>query len=129
MQRNAKNLTFNHFVAAVLPRFLDVNHEVMTIATKNLHGDEGDWGLSHDTGKAIHAGLAPGPALDSFIRKMVETLNPFMDDLAQRSRSGEGTIVDLFAWVKNSFGMATTEASYGPENPYKIEPELHQAFW
>lgn len=129
VQRNAKNLTFNHFIAAVLPRFLDVNDEVMTIVKKNLHGDEGEWGVSHDIGKAIHTGLAPGPVLDSLTRNMVETLNPFMNDLAERSRGGEGAIIDLFAWVKHSFGMSTTESIYGPENPYKIEPELHEAFW
>ena len=129
VQRNAKNLTFNRFIVAVLPRFLDVGDDVVSTVKKNLYGDEGDWGVSHDIGKAIHAGVAPGLELDFLTKKWVETLNPFMDDLAELGRTEGGTVIDLFAWIKQSFGVSTTEAIYGPENPYKVEPELLQAFW
>ena len=40
-----------------------------------------------------------------------------------------GSRFNLFEWIRPRFTIASTEAIYGPGNPYKVEPEIGQGFW
>ena len=127
IQRQTKSLSFQPFVAAMLPKLLLVDEKAMAIVKRNMEGDEGDWGLIPDTHRETWPTLAPGPQLDLLIQNMLSTLQPFLDEFAV---SKEATLsTDLYAWARRAFTLAGTETLYGPENPFKSDPGLVDAFW
>ncbi|XDG05107.1 hypothetical protein ABKA04_004722 [Annulohypoxylon sp. FPYF3050] len=73
---------------------------------------------------SLHPALSPGPGLDAInsaaIRYVFDSLTKF---------SGEGpNMVELFAWVRGKIFMASTEAIYGPKNPFR-DPALEKAWY
>lgn len=127
VQRQNKTLSFQPFVAAVLPKLFLVDANVMEIVKRNMDGEKGDWGLIPDTHRETWPTLAPGPQLDLMIQNMLSALLPFFDEIAG---DGEATTnTDLYGWVRRAFTLAGTETLYGPENPFRREPGLEDAFW
>lgn len=129
IQRNSKNLLFSPLVAAIIPRLHGYDKDVTSTITKNMKDENGEWANTHPMNMASYVHLLPGPNLNSMIRNMQKTLNPLMDQLQEQTKSDEEIVIGLFAWIKQSFGLATTEAIYGGENPFKLSPELLDNFW
>lgn len=129
VQRNSKNLLFSPILAAALPRLFDVDKDVTSLSVKNMRDVDGEWTNIHPLNMANYVHLLPGPNLDSMIWKMQMTLNPLMNQLQEQTKGDEATVVGMYAWIKKSFGLATTEAIYGRENPFKLQPGLLDNFW
>lgn len=129
VQRNSKNLLFSPLLARMIPRLFDVDKDITSLTTKHMQDEDGEWINTHAMNTANYVNLVPGPNLDSMIRRMQKALNPFMDQLQKQAEGDEDTIVGLYAWVKESFGLATTQAFYGRENPFKLQPELIDSIW
>ena len=127
VQRQTKSLTFEPFVAAILPKLLLVDKDAMEIVKRNLDGNEGGWGLIPDTHRETWPAMAPGPQLDPMIQKMFSTLLPFLDEFAGVGKGANST--DLYAWARRAFTLAGTDALYGPENPFRWDSKLEKAFW
>jgi hypothetical protein len=36
---------------------------------------------------------------------------------------------DLFSWIRHTICLASTDAMYGPSNPFRVDPQLENAFW
>ncbi|KAF9699632.1 hypothetical protein EKO04_002456 [Ascochyta lentis] len=36
---------------------------------------------------------------------------------------------DLYSWIRHTICLASTDALYGPCNPFRVDPELEDAFW
>jgi len=106
---------------------LESHSHGINIINQNLDQKDGDWGLMIETHKGMHAAMAPGTNLDRMVRNMLSLFTTFLDELAA-DRKG-GTEVGLYGWIKPHFTIATTEAIYGPSNPFKKDPDLSQAFW
>lgn len=128
VQRNSKNLLLSPIVAGMTPRFLDVDKDVKSLAAKNMQDENGEWMNTHPLNMPF-VQLLPGPNLDEIIRKMQTTLNQLMDQLGEQTKSDEDAVVGLFAWIKKSSGLASTDAIYGRKNPFKLQPELIDTFW
>ncbi|KAI4147283.1 MAG: hypothetical protein L6R39_003169 [Caloplaca ligustica] len=126
VQRHAKVLTFNPFVSFMSPRIFDCGAEAMRIINENIGGEMGNWGLLPDTSRGMHNALAPSESLDWMTRTM---LSKFMEYLNPLAASKDGTEIDLYKWVRTAFTVASTEAAYGPKNPFNHQPELEDAFW
>ncbi|KAK3942882.1 25-hydroxycholesterol 7-alpha-hydroxylase [Diplogelasinospora grovesii] len=62
--------------------------------------------------------MAPGRALDSMNRKSVEVLAADIEKLRSQAQAGT-TTVGLWEWTRKAVLMATTDAVYGPQNPYR----------
>lgn len=81
--------------------------------------------------RAILPVLAPGETLDQMNRRAVEVMAETMDHLRYGNTGGraigEGTVVDFWAWTHHEILMATTEAVYGPGNPYR-EKNIEEAW-
>ena len=88
-------------------------------------GREGKVGVAHETHRAMHREMAPGPNLDKMNQAMLSILAPFLDEWAVEG-GWEG---DLFEWIRPRFTIASTESIYGERNPIKLQPELAEAFW
>ena len=130
VQRSSKNLLLSPILAGVVPRLFDLDEDVTSLTLKHLQDANGEWAAhTHLMNMATYVQLAPGPQLDSVVRKMQRGLKPVMDQLQEQTRGEEDVFVELYGWIKRVFGLAITEAIYGGENPFKLHPELLDALW
>lgn len=53
VQRNTKTLSFQPFVAAMLPKLFLIDETAMNIVKRNMEADEGNWGLIPDTQRYV----------------------------------------------------------------------------
>jgi len=74
--------------------------------------------------KAIHSAVSPGPGLDAMNRKSVQNVSDVLDELASETPR----TIRLFEWVKEQITLATTDAVYGPKNPF-ADPRIREAYW
>ncbi|KAL9105199.1 MAG: hypothetical protein Q9187_008767, partial [Circinaria calcarea] len=125
VQRNSKTLSFTPFIAQSAKRITLPSKEAWAALMKNLDGKEGDWGLNADTSRGMHAVLAPGKDLDDMNRAMVTSVGASVDKLC---KDEETTTIDLMNWIRHEITMASTNAAYGPKNPFK-DPEVEKGFW
>ena len=100
--------------------------EANEIATSNINGDEGDFGLSMDFNKAVYPALSPGPLLEAMNRIMISRIANSMDRL--RAESGRSTKIGLVRWIRHELTIAITDSVYGPQNPFK-DRVIEDAFW
>ena len=66
--------------------------------------------------KAVAPATMPGRGLDGVNRAAADALARSLDQLAAKGP----TIVDLYAFVRHEIFNATTEATYGPHNPWRL---------
>ncbi|KAL8709343.1 MAG: hypothetical protein Q9220_005936 [cf. Caloplaca sp. 1 TL-2023] len=126
VQKNAKVLSFNPFVSFMSPKIFDCGEEGMRAINENIDGEKGPWGLLVDTSRGMHNALAPSDSLDWMTRTMLDKMQSFIDPL----EAGEkGMEIDLYKWVRTAFTVSSTEAVYGPKNPFNHIPGLEDAFW
>ncbi|KAJ5692421.1 hypothetical protein N7462_001844 [Penicillium macrosclerotiorum] len=119
VQRHNKSLSFEpllfisaHNIAGITnPKALDLLRD----------RDAGGHGLGSELMHAMTPTLV-GESLDTMNIRMAQLMRPFIDDLGQ-----SGT-VDLYKWCKDAIVAASTDATYGPLNPYK-DPEIIDAWW
>ncbi|KAL8948350.1 MAG: hypothetical protein Q9222_005460 [Ikaeria aurantiellina] len=126
VQKNAKVLSFNPFVSFMSPKIFDCGEEGMRIINENLDGEKGPWGLLLDISKGMHNALAPSDSLDWMTRIMLNKMQSFIDPLGAGEKDVE---IDLYKWVRTAFTVSSTEAIYGPKNPFNHIPDLENAFW
>lgn len=36
---------------------------------------------------------------------------------------------DFFSWIRHTVCLASTDVIYGPSNPFRVDPQLENAFW
>ncbi|GAB1206328.1 hypothetical protein APSETT445_005013 [Aspergillus pseudonomiae] len=85
--------------------------------------ESGGQGLGQRTADSMHPALLGG-GLDQMNGKMITALNTIINQLA----SQPDTVVDLYEWCCHAVTVASTDAIYGPLNPYRSESN-RQAFW
>lgn len=69
--------------------------------------------------KLITPALAPGRDLNAISRASIEVLIDYMEDLRNTHRHGGVTVRGLWQWTRHTTTKATTEAFWGPMNPYQ----------
>lgn len=85
-------------------------------AIKTMHDDlTSEHGFSISWPKYIMPAMGPGKDLDSLTRRSVEV---FADDLKTMRAHGK-TRVGLWQWSRYIMVKSTTEAVWGPQNPYR----------
>ncbi|KAL8717337.1 MAG: hypothetical protein Q9225_005412 [Loekoesia sp. 1 TL-2023] len=126
VQKNAKVLSFNPFVSFMSPRIFGVGEEAMVIINENIDGEKGNWGLLPDISRGMHNALAPSESLDWMTRTMLTKMMEYVDPLGA---SKDGTETNLYKWIRTAFTVSSTEAVYGPKNPFNHQPELEDVFW
>lgn len=127
VDRASKTLTFYPFISMISPKLFDVGKRPMSIINQNIDLKEGKWGLCYETSHGMHAAMAPGPDLDRMNETMLTMFLPGVNALA--AARGQGTELELFQWIRKAFSLASTEAIYGPGNPFVKQPELTDCFW
>ena len=63
-------------------------------------------------------------------RTMLDKMKLWLDDLenSQQKEAG-GVEIDFYHWFRDVMSVASTQAVYGPENPFAGDPGLVKAFW
>ncbi|PKY06741.1 cytochrome P450 [Aspergillus campestris IBT 28561] len=117
VQRN-KSLTFDLSIAMSAERIVGIRGRGVEILRGKQSGGQG---LTHVVTHATNSTLSGRP-LDRMNERMTRLLRPLVDELATYKT------VDLYSWCSHAITMASTEASYGPLNPYKRR-EIEDAFW
>lgn len=81
-------------------------------------------GFVHQMTVQTSKGLAPGRSLDELNSTAVQILNRSLEALCAKKTT---TTVDLFAWASQEIMLATTNAVYGPKNPFQ-NPAVQDAY-
>ncbi|KAL4735868.1 cytochrome P450 [Aspergillus similis] len=119
VQRNKRTLKFAPLVTFTAERFAGIHESGMSLLRDR---EAGGAGLSAETVRAMEKTLI-GTSLDRMNEEMARMLSPLVDELAASPQT-----VDLYAWCTRAITAASTNASYGPRNPYK-DPAIAGAFW
>lgn len=120
VQKQWRDISFPA-IAAGTTRAIGVSKAAMDLISADLKTDQG---LTISTTLLMAQATAPGEDLNAMGRKAVEVLTAHLDLLSAQN----GRVVGFYEWVRQSLHAATSEAVYGPENPYR-DPRIADAFW
>lgn len=118
-QRNHKTISFEPFLEITAKNLASINDP----KSLNLLREEAAGG--HGLGNKILHAMVPaltGKPLDTLNMQMTRLIRPLIDQL------GETRTLDLYKWCKEAIVCASTDAAYGPLNPYK-DPGVVAAWW
>lgn len=117
-QRNNKAISFDPILTAAAQRVTGARGKTLHLLRDKQSGGHG---LNATIIHAMQPALL-GNGLDRMNERMIRLLLPFVDELEHTST------VDLHMWCRHAVTMASTDATYGPLNPYK-DPAIENAFW
>ncbi|KAL2151436.1 hypothetical protein VTH82DRAFT_6534 [Thermothelomyces myriococcoides] len=106
-------------IAADAGDAVGISKEGLKIMKRDLMDDNG-FGLSWP--RYIMPAMAPGPELDAINRRAIEIYVEEMARLRARAAGEDGNnkvVVGLWEWTRRVMVQSTTEAVWGPENPYR----------
>ena len=119
VQRNAKTLSFEPLLLFSAKNIAGISNPKTLDLLKET--DAGGRGLGP---KIMHA-MTPtliGKSLDLMNIHMIRLIQPFIEKL------GDSSTFDLYEWCKDATTAASSEATYGPMNPYK-DKQVQDAWW
>ncbi|KAF4622730.1 hypothetical protein G7Y89_g14296 [Cudoniella acicularis] len=135
VQRQKRVIAFEPIPAQAAARMMGVSKAGVEVISRNCTTDESYFGTFL---RATYPALAPGNGLEAMNRAAVEVLAVSMERLERWEGEGEikveikekikVTEVDLWDWVRHEVLMATTEAIYGPDNPFR-DPANERAWY
>lgn len=125
VQRCSKSLQFAPFAYKFVSRICNSSEEANRQLMVNVDCSAGNWGLQHDAHEGTHAAVAPGPALDQMNRTMLQCISASLDKL---HATGTPTRINLARWLRHEVTLATSEAVFGPDNPFR-DREVEDGFW
>lgn len=122
MQRQVRILDFAPLEASVATNVMGASPEARKILVREMEG-VGKFAYPILFSKAIHPAVTPGPKLDAMNRVSIHTVAERVEILASQTP----VTLKLFEWVQKEITHATTEAVYGPKNPFR-EARLREAY-
>lgn len=120
VDRQTKMISFAPIEADATVNLLGMSDKANSTIKHDPTSDTGHFITFH---KSFRPALAPGPGLDSMCRKAVQGLTTSFDDIRQRGPA----VVKLFKWVQHELVLATTDAEFGPGNPFR-DPAFEKAW-
>ena len=123
VQKNVKTLAYQPIEATFSVRLCGASRKAYNILAEDMDLDNGHFGSIF---KAMHPPLAPGPGLNRMNGVMVQRVSEYMELI--KPSIGMSSKIKLAEWVRHHVTLATTDAAYGPHNPFR-NPEVENAFW
>jgi hypothetical protein len=120
VQRNHQVISFDPFLTSVADRLAGIKGHGLDILRETQAGGEGAYS---DILHVMHSALL-GSGLDEMNEKAIKSLKFSIDELASRP----DTPLDLYSWCRHAITVASTDAVYGPLNPYK-DKMIEDLFW
>jgi hypothetical protein len=119
VQRNSKALTFEFFLnAAANAAGIDAQGREQLDTVADASGNS----VHTKSVQAIPNALL-GEGLNEMNSRMIGYMKVSIDELHEQ----RGPLA-LRSWVQHAITIASTDAMYGPRNPYK-DPEVEKSFW
>lgn len=109
-------------IAADAGNVVGMSKEAVEVMKRDLTSEHG---FSTSWPKFIMPAMAPGADLDAINRRAIEVYVAEMAKL--RASSGADLKVGLWQWSRKLMVDSTTEAVWGPQNPYR-DPEVSEAW-
>ena len=124
LERHWRTVSFTPIMASSGPGPMGMSKEAGEILHRDMQKDSSPvlaWS------RAVGRSLAPGEGLDRLNRRAVEVMQEFMERLRSQNecaregvtQGGEEAVIDFWAWSCHVINQATTEAVFGPGNPFK----------
>ncbi|MCJ1244726.1 hypothetical protein MMC30_001925 [Trapelia coarctata] len=126
IQKQPRVLAFPPIEARFTTAICGTSEKAYKVLMVNINGDEGDRGLFVETHAAMKEVLAPSPQLDEMINVMIQDIAASFDALKPSAEQPKR--MRLASWMRSVLTAATTDAIYGPQNPFK-EQEVEDGFW
>ena len=125
IQRRPEVFSFDPFMIMAAERLAGTTTEGMKHIRQGVAGGHLDQGLVTDIRKRVHTYLNSSSSLQSMSRGMFENLAVALQELDSK----DGIDVNLSSWVKHAISIASTNAIYGPRNPFVTDSQIYTAFW
>lgn len=130
IQKQPRTISFAPLEAKLIERLFCPTAKGAKIMNANPDGTNGEEGLYAKGIKAIHAALLPGDSLDAMNRIAIHDIAASCDELAPGMVDGTPVPVriELMRWIRHELTMASTNAVYGPMNPFN-DPRVEDSWW
>ncbi|KAF2137342.1 uncharacterized protein K452DRAFT_236043 [Aplosporella prunicola CBS 121167] len=126
VQRNARALVFEPVLLAAAGRMAGIKGRGIEVL--KAEREDGGVSVSEEVLRNMHKALLGGGLRELNVGTM-GALVAAVDGVVGAGSGGEGEgEIDLHAWCREVITAATTDAVYGPMNPYKRR-EVADAFW
>ncbi|PQE24015.1 cytochrome p450 oxidoreductase protein [Rutstroemia sp. NJR-2017a BBW] len=113
VQRPFRIINFAPLAAPAAANILGTSEATCDVVFRDTTTDEGFF-LSFN--KTVQISLSPGASLDSMYEVAIRTFAAFFSDFAVKGHSN----VPLLKWMRHPLVLGTTDAVYGPQNPFRI---------
>ncbi|KAK7697174.1 hypothetical protein SLS64_013827 [Diaporthe eres] len=118
--RQFRALNFPVIMGKAIAKIAGTSAATNEIMNNNLVTDDG---FLVGFNKAIHSTISAGSDLDRLNREAIGSFSMSMDGLT----AGGARYVPLFSWVRSEVLLGTTDAVYGPSNPFRV-PDIEKAW-
>lgn len=118
----SKALSWRLAMSKVIPRLYGVGKDTRRALSTDYDGVQG---LQHDSNRAFHKGLEPGPQLDTVVADMIRAICDALE--AVTPLPGNSIQLSLLEWSRNTIAAATTSSIFGPDNPLRL-PAMLRAY-
>jgi hypothetical protein len=119
--RNGKAFTFMPHAESATESLASLSEDAKRIVRAKDEPD-GNYGQSSfllDFHKVQYEYLAPGAPLVELNARVLNTVASYFNEIGT-----EGSVTNVQKWMQKCLVTATTDAFYGPGNPFRAEPKL-----
>lgn len=116
-------LSFDPFSMTFAKRVLGAKSEKFAATSYTPKNDKEEC-YNNDLHKVYHDPLKPGPDLQQTNAAMLLQVSKFMNEIGPEYEQ-----IELYAWLRYSFTVATSVALFGARNPFPSDPSLTDALW
>lgn len=125
LQKKWRTISFAPIVAASGPMLMGIGEDGSEILHKDITSDSS---YVASFARATTSVLAPGSIVDDISRRAVEIVLGATERLLHSTDPTiQSKVVEFWSWTHHEILMATTEAVYGPGNPYR-DTDLKKAW-
>lgn len=111
-QKQYRDLNFPVIMRKAIGKIAGTSKAVNDLMARDLITDDG---FLVGFNKAMHPSVSQGPWLDAINREAVRVFATSLDAL---NASGPRQ-VSFFSWIRSEIMLGTTDAVYGPHNPFR----------
>ena len=122
LQRQWRTISFTPIMASAGHAALGMSQTATDILRKDVTSDSNS---VVSLMPILTRTMAPGPSLDFIVRKAAEVMAIGVAKLGRDD--GASTTINLYEWTRHEILIATTEAVFGPKNPYR-DSEVESAW-
>ncbi|KAJ8126329.1 hypothetical protein O1611_g7309 [Lasiodiplodia mahajangana] len=119
-QSQTRTLSFTAVQTGIVANVLGVSKATNEIIIRDATSHKG---YLMSFSKYIHPTLSTGSGLHGMNRRSMQVMTESLNTLAGKEKT-----VALFQWIRHELLMATTEAVYGPKNPFR-DADMEQAWY